>query len=211
MDKASEAVAAFLNTSNSADEFFLVEFSDRARVTIPFTSDPREIYEGVRSTKAFGRTSLLDAIYLALAKMKSARYTRKALVVISDGGDNWSRHSVREVREGLLESDLQLYAMGIFDSDYSHQHDAETRNGPSLLNELAVMTGGREYRVDNLNDLPAISASIGNELRSEYLLSYYSTASRDGKYHHLSVNLAGPRDMSALRTDYRKGYYSASR
>jgi Ca-activated chloride channel homolog len=211
MDKASEAVAAFLNTSNSEDEFFLVEFSDRAKLTIPFTYDPREIYEGIRSTKAFGRTSLLDAVYLALAKMKSARYTRKALVVISDGGDNWSRHSVREVREALLESDLQLYAMGIFDPDYSHQRDAETRNGPSLLNELAVMTGGREYPVDNLNDLPAVSARIGSELRSEYLLSYYSTASRDGKYHHLSVNLAGPQDMSALRTDYRKGYYSASR
>ncbi len=211
MNKASEAMAAFLNTSNSEDEFFLIEFSDRAKVTIPFTFDPREIYEGIRNTKAFGRTSLLDAIYLALAKMKSARYTRKALVVISDGGDNWSRHSVREVREGLLESDLQLYAMGIFDSDYSRQRDAETRNGPSLLNELAAITGGREYRVDNLNDLPAISARIGNELRSEYLLSYYSTASRDGKYHHLSVNLAGPHDMSALRTDYRKGYYSASR
>jgi Ca-activated chloride channel homolog len=212
MDKASEAVAAFLHTSNSEDEFFLVEFSDRAKLTIPFTFDSREIYESVRSTRAFGRTSLLDAIYLALAKMKSARYMRRALVVISDGGDNWSRHSVREVRSALVESDLQLYAMGIFDPDYSHERDAETRNGPTLLNDLAVLTGGRHYRVDNVNDLPAISAKIGNELRSEYLLSYYSTALRDGKYHHLNVNLAGPHphDMSAWRTDYKRGYYAAA-
>ena len=158
-------------------------------------------------------TSLLDAIDLSLAQMKKARHTRKAIVIISDGGDNWSRHSLREVRNGLLESDVQLYAMGIFDPDYLKKHEAETRNGPALLDELARQTGGRNYTISDVNDLPGISAKIGNDLRNEYLLGYYTAATRDGKYHKVNVNVslpdAIPPDRNApLRTYFRKGYYA---
>jgi VWFA-related protein len=208
MQKAAEAVTAFFKTANANDEFFLVEFSDRAKLVIPFTPDSGELFERISHTRPFGRTSLFDAIYLSLAQMKKARNDRKALVIISDGGDNWSRHNAGEVRNTLLESDVQLYAMGIFDPDYSNNREAETRNGPALLDELARQSGGRHYPVNDLNDLPTISAKIGKDLRNEYVLGYYSAATRDGKYHQVRVNLFPPADMSALRTYYRKGYYA---
>lgn len=208
MDKAAEAVTAFFKTANSEDEFFLVEFSDRAKLTVPFTPDSGLLFARILRTKPSGMTSLLDAIHLSLRQMKKARNQRKAIVVISDGGDNWSRHSAREVRNTLIESDVQLYAMGIFDKDYAAKHDAETRNGPALLDELAKQTGGRGFSVDNLNDLPAISAEIGNDLRNEYLLGYYSEDTRDGKYHKIRVNLTTPAGMPPLRIYFRKGYYA---
>jgi Ca-activated chloride channel family protein len=210
MQKATEAVAAFFKTANTEDEFFLVEFNDRAKLMIPFTPDSGEIYDGVLHTKPSGKTSLLDAIDVSLKHMKKARRSRKAIVIISDGGDNWSRHTSREIRSALIESDVQLYAMGIFDPALSDKSPVENRNGPALLDDLARQTGGRQYPVGNLNDLPAISAKIGTDLRNEYLIGYYSADARDGKFHHVKVKLALPDDMPPLRANYRRGYFAAA-
>jgi Ca-activated chloride channel homolog len=210
MEKASESVAAFLKTANNEDEFFLVEFNDRAKLMIPFTPDSDEIYSRVAGTKPSGRTSLLDAIHIALKQMKKARHSRKAIVIVSDGGDNWSWHTARQIRGALVESDVQLYAMGIFDAELTSSSPAENRHGPALLEELAGETGGRHYPVGNLNDLPTISAKIGTDLRSEYLLGYYPADSRDGKYHRVKVNLDLPDNMPPLRANYRRGYYAST-
>ena len=107
-------------------------------MTVPFTSDPDEVYDRIAHTKPFGRTSLLDAIHMAMGEMKHARNTRKALVIVSDGGDNRSRHTAREIKNAMLESDLQVYAMGIFDPDDTPKHSLEEQNGPKLLEELAA-------------------------------------------------------------------------
>lgn len=210
MDKASESVAEFFKTANTEDEFFLVEFNDRAKLTIPFTPDSSEIYSRIAHTKPFGRTSLLDSIGVALKHMKKARHYRKAIVIVSDGGDNWSWHTARQIRGALLESDVQLYAMGIFDANLA-KSPAENRNGPALLEQLAAETGGRHYPVDNLNDLPSISAKIGRDLRNEYLLGYYAGNSRDGRYHHVKVDLTVPEGLPPLRANYRKGYFASVR
>jgi VWFA-related protein len=210
MDKASEAVAAFFRTANTEDEFFLVEFSDRARLMIPFTRDSNAVYGMIAVTRPFGRTSLFDAIDLGLKQMKKAKHTRKAIVIISDGGDNWSRHTARGISRALAESDVQLYAMGIFDAEITRKSPIETRNGPALLDQLAAQSGGRHYPVGNLNDLATISAKIGNDLRNEYLLGFYPVDTRDGKYHHVKVNLALPDDAPPLRANYRRGYYASS-
>ena len=178
----------------SSDLFNLVEFNDRAKLTIPFTPDSGEIYSRVAQTKPVGRTSLPDAIQVGLKHVKKARHSRKAIVIISDGGDNWSWHTSRQIRSALLESDVQLYAMGIFDPELSRS-STENRNGPALLDELAGQTGGRHYPVGDLNDLPAISAKIGTDLRNEYLHGYYA-ADSDG--------------MPPLRANYRRGYYASS-
>jgi Ca-activated chloride channel family protein len=207
MRKAAEAADSFFRTTDPADEFFLVEFNDRARLTVPFTQNPAEVYGQIARTKPLGRTSLIDAVHLATVQMNKARHPRKALVIFSDGGDNWSRHSVREIRSALLESDMQVYAMGIFDEDYAHNHPVEERNGPALLDELTVLTGGRHFPVEDLDRLPEISERIGRELHSQYLLGYHPTnLTRDGKYRQVKVVLQLP-EARELHTSYRRGYF----
>jgi len=105
---------------------------------------------------------------------------------------------------------VQLYAMGIFDPDLSKKSPIENQNGPALLDDLAVESGGHHYRVASVNDLPTISQTIGIDLRNEYLIGYHPAESRDGKYHHVKVKLAVPRDTPPLHANYRKGYYATS-
>jgi Ca-activated chloride channel family protein len=211
MRKAAEAAAEFFKTANPADEFFLIRFGETAKLALPFTQDSGAVQREIEHTMPAGETSLLDAIYLGISEMKKAHNWRKALVVLSDGGDNWSRHSVRQVKSALSESDAQLYAMGIFDSNLAN-HPAEERRGPILLDELAAQSGGRHYPVRDLADLPAISARLGRELRNQYLLGYYpANATSDGKYRRVRVKLSLPVDAPDFRIYYREGYYASSR
>jgi VWFA-related protein len=207
--KATEAAAAFFKTSNPQDEFFLIEFSDRPKLTVPFTSEPDEVSDRIARTKPFGRTALLDAIHMAMSEMKHARNNRKALLIVSDGGDNRSRHTEREIKNAMLESDLQVYAMGIFDPDETPKHSFEEQNGPKLLEALADQSGGREFPVTKLDDLPSISARIGNQLRNQYLLGYTPIRTeRDGKYRIIRVKVTPRAVIPDLRIYYRHGYYS---
>jgi Ca-activated chloride channel homolog len=210
MHKSSEAAAAFFKTANPEDEFFLVEFNERPHLAVPFTFDSDELYRHIVHTRTVGRTSLLDAIHMAIQQMKKASNPRKAILIVSDGGDNCSRYSFGQIKNALLESDVQLYAMGIFDFDDSgRKRPPEEVNGPKLLNELAELSGGRHYPIDDLNDLPQISERIGLELRNQYLLGYSPTnLERDGKYRKIKLDLAAPEGMPALRVQYRRGYYA---
>ena len=208
MHKSAEAAARFFKTANSDDEFFLVEFNDRPKLTVPFTPDSDLIFRRISRTRPYGRTSLLDAIHLAMVQMKSAHNLRKALVILSDGGDNRSRFSASEVKNAMLESDVQLYAMGIFDLDDLHKHPIEEQNGPLLLGELAEQTGGQMFTVDNPDQLEPVSERISRELRNQYLLGYSpSDAERDGKFRRVKVQLNAP-DLPNLRTYFRHGYYA---
>jgi Ca-activated chloride channel homolog len=133
-------------------------------------------------------------------------------VIFSDGGDNSSRQTAGQIKNALVESDIQLYALGIFNPAGSPRHTSEERDGPKLLDELAARTGGRHYPVDNLDELPAISARISKELRTEYVLGYCPAgAARDGKYHRVRVTLAAPAQMQELRAFYRQGYYAPAK
>jgi len=210
MHQSSEAAAAFFKTANKDDEFFLVEFNERAKLSVPFTSDVNEVYERVAHARPLGRTSLLDAIHLALEQMKGARHTRKAIVIVSDGGDNRSRYTFGEIKNAMLESDVQVYSMGIFDPEDRRKRTPEEKNGPHLLGELAAESGGKHFSVDNLNDLPAISSQIGEELRSQYVLGYTPPSpDKDGKYHQIKLTLtSAPSEAGRLDLRYRRGYFA---
>jgi Ca-activated chloride channel homolog len=212
MKKSLEAAAAFFRTSSPDDEFFLIEFNEHPKLAVPFTSDSGEIYKRIVHTRPVGRTSLLDAIHLGLAQMKGARNLRKAMIILSDGGDNRSRYTERDIKNAMLEADVQVYAMGIFDSADGRKRTPEEQNGPALLEELAEQTGGRHYPVKNLDELPDVCARIGNELRNQYVLGFApSNVRHDGKYRRVEVKLSAPDDMPPLRVNYRKGYYSDGR
>jgi VWFA-related protein len=211
LNKSRQAAAEFFKTANPDDEFFLVTFNDRPQLVLPFTRATEEIQNRLVFTQAKGRTALLDGIYMALQELRKGKNPRRALLIISDGGDNSSRYTETEVRNLLREADAQLYAMGIFEPVGSRSRTAEELAGPGLLSELAAMTGGRHFPVENLNDLPDIAAKIGIELRNQYVLGYVSkNLNKDGKYRRVSVKLNQPRGLPPLRALYRQGYYAPS-
>lgn len=209
LTKSRQAAAQFFKTANPEDEFFLIQFNDRPQLVVPFTQNTEDIQSRLTFTQAKGRTALLDGIYQALQHLKKGRNPRKALLIISDGGDNSSRYTENEVRNLLKEADAQMYAIGIFEPIGARGRSAEELSGPGLLSELAEMTGGRHFPVDNLNDLPDIAAKIGIELRNQYVLGYTSkNPNRDGKYRRVTIKLKQPRGLPPLRALHRQGYYA---
>jgi len=209
LGKSRQAVAQFFKTANPEDEFFLVQFNDRPELIQDFTTNLEEIQNRLTFTQAKGRTALLDAVYMALHKMKKARNPRKALLIISDGGDNSSRYTESEIKNLVREADVQIYAIGIFEPVSSRGRTAEELSGPGLLNELAEQTGGRHFAVENLNELPDVAAKIGIELRNQYILGYSPIIKeRDGKYRKVLVKLVAPKRMPPLRAFFRQGYYA---
>ena len=209
--KSRQAVAQFCKIANPADEFFLVQFSTRPELAVAFTTDVEELQNRITFVGSKGSTALLDAVYLALNEMKKARNPRKAILVISDGGDNNSRYTEGEIKNLVREADTQIYGIGIYEESGSRGRTSEELNGPWLLGDLAEQTGGRAYAVGNLNDLPDMAAKIGIELRNQYLLGYSSTnQGRDGKYRHVKIKLVQPRGLPPLRAFWRLGYYAPS-
>src|ERR1700722_6357790 len=172
LNKSREAVKQFLKTANPEDEFFLVQFSDRPEIVVPFTPDSEEILNRLTFTQAKGRTALLDGVYTAMNKKKKARNPRKAILIISDGGDNSSRYTESEVKNFVREADVQIYAIGIYEPIASRGRTPEEMTGPALLGELTDQTGGRHFEINNLAELPDVAAKIGIELRNQYVLGY---------------------------------------
>lgn len=208
LERAREAVQQFCEASNPADEFFLITFSDDPLLATDFTNRTEELGNALLTAQAKGRTSLLDAIYMGIRKMKNAHYARRALLIISDGGDNRSRYSDREVKRAVKEADVLIYSVGTFDQYATTQ---EELLGPELLRSVSEVTGGDSFTLANVADMPAVTRSIGNRLRHQYVLTYRpQEPTRDGKWHKISIKLRLPRKWSLLRVSARTGYYSES-
>jgi VWFA-related protein len=209
LDKSRQAVAQFFKLANPEDEFFLVQFNDSANLIQAFTRNLEEIQNKLAFTQSRGRTALLDAVYMAMHEMKKAKNPRKALLLISDGGDNSSRYSEAEIKTLVKEADVQIYAIGIYETIGARSRTPEETTGPALLTEIAEQTGGRQYQVDDLNELPDVAAKIGVELRNQYILGYSpKNLSRDGKYRRVQVRLVQPHGMPLLRPFWKQGYYA---
>jgi Ca-activated chloride channel homolog len=210
LEKARQAAVQFLRAANPRDEFFLVSFNDYARLTSDFTSSVEELQNRMLYTTAKGQTALLDGIYLGLSQMRSARNGKRALLIISDGGDNHSRYNESDIRKFLKEADCQLYAIGVFDSN-DLGRTIEEGYGPTLLSELAEISGGRVFPVSTLNDLPDIATKIGEELRNQYLLAYkLRDAKRSGMWRKIKVKLVPPKGLPPLNVYAKTGYRSPS-
>ncbi|HLN03784.1 MAG TPA: VWA domain-containing protein [Bryobacteraceae bacterium] len=204
-----EAVAQFLGTANLEDEFCLIEFRDRAELSIGFTPAHEDIENRVAQAQPAGHTALLDAVYLGLRQMKMAHNPRKALLVVSDGGDNHSRFTAREVENLARESDVEIYTIGIPDRAGPSLGEFEASRGASLLEEISERGGGRYYAIDNVRDLPGIAERIGRELRHQYVLGYVSSnPGRDGKYRRVQVKVRRSPGQPKLWAYWRRGYYA---
>ena len=208
MARAREAVLEFLKTANPQDEFFLITFSDRPEEVCDFTHSVENIQNKLVYTIPRGRTALLDAIYLGVSKMRQARYPRKALLIISDGGDNHSRYTDGEIKSLLKEGDVSVYAIGIYDRTFATD---EERLGPELLAGITGLTGGRAFTIDNPNYLPATADRIAIELRHQYVLGYRPDKTvANGKWHKIKVRLHLRKGFPALHVAAKSGYYAPS-
>jgi Ca-activated chloride channel family protein len=209
IDKAREAALEFFKTANPQDEFFLVSFNERAELTSTFTNSVEDLQSRMLLTSPKGRTALLDAIYLGLSQMRGAHNAKRALLILSDGGDNHSRYNESDIKRLVREADTQLYAIGIYDPLGYRNRTPEELNGPSLLGEITELTGGRVFAVEHLNDLPDIASKIGMELRNQYVLGYKpSNNVHDARWRKIKVKLRAPKGLPPLTVYSKTGYYA---
>src|SRR5580698_902548 len=201
------AAAEFFKIADQEDEFFLVEFDDKPRLVVPLTRDTGTIQEQLTFSKSKGSTALLDAIYMALQEMRKSKKNKRTLLIISDGGDNNSRYTVKEVKDLIQESDVLIYSIGVFGGGST----PEEAGGPDLLSHISEQTGGRMFFA-NPQDLPDVAKKIGIELRNRYILGYSpENQVRDGKYHHVEVKMVPPRGLPRLQAHWRVGYNAPDR
>ena len=209
--KAREAAVQFFKTANPQDEVFLVSFNERAELTSSFTNSVEDLQSRLMLTSPRGRTALLDAIYLGLSQMRGAHNGKRALLILSDGGDNHSRYNESDIKRLVKEADTQLYAIGIFDPLGYRNRTPEELNGPSLLSEITEMTGGRVFAVEKLDELPDIASKIGMELRNQYVLGYRpSNKAHDARWRKLKIKLRAPKGLPPLSVFSKTGYYAPS-
>jgi VWFA-related protein len=206
-----QAVVQFLKTMNVQDETCLIEFGDQAELASSFTSRTQDLQAKLDEVQAHGLTALFDGAEMALREMKKAKNPRKAILIISDGGDNNSRYKASEIQALVREADVQVYAMGVFEPAIVLGLTKEEISGPRLLSELAEQTGGRAFSASDPNDLPSVAARIGIELRNQYVLAYSpKNQNKDGKYRNVEVTVAKPVGIADVKVRWRLGYYAPS-
>jgi len=204
-----EAVLKLFKSSNPEDEFRVITVSSKPASVADFGASLDEVSERLGQLHPSGFTSLWDAMYLGVSDFKEARFQKKAMVVISDGGDNHSRYTENEIKSILEESDTLVYAVGLFDPRASR---LEERMGPLRLDEVTSVTGGRVFPVHSPQDLNEAIQKINRELRNQYVIGYSPSPNPElkGKWHKLKVHLNGEPMKSSLHVYARKGYYAGS-
>ena len=193
IDVAREAAVTFLKNGTPDDEYFLVEFNNRARLAHDFTSDITSLQNHLTFIPPDGSTAMYDALYLGLSKVKNGQNAKKALLLITDGEDNHSRYSRDDIREYIREADVQIYAIDL---------------GRALVGDLTEMTGGKAYRV-SVNRLQEVCEKIAAELKNQYVIGYTpSNRTPDGKWRKIRVQLNPAVAKERLNLRAKDGYYA---
>jgi Ca-activated chloride channel homolog len=205
VDAEREAVAEFFKNANAQDDYFVVSFSSRPEMLSVETQSLGSIETKLGQIVPDGSTAMLDAISVAMTRMRSAKYKRRALLIISDGGDNSSHHTYREIKRLVRDSDVEVYAIGLFDTAF---RTYEEFMGKKWLSEITDATGGRTITVDNISKMGEAAATISTEMRSQYILGYRpSNALTDGKRRQIKVRVINPSASEAqLQAYYKRGY-----
>ena len=204
IEDARAALGEFFKTANPEDDYFVITFADRPALLADSTQSAGSIQAKLASATPAGHTALLDAIYLGITKLRSARYQRRALLIISDGGDNHSRYHKQEIRRLVQEEDVEIYAIGIFDSIFK---TPEEWAGRRLLTEITEATGGRTLAFDNPRRLPEMAATVSLELRNQYVLGFHpARAARANRWRKIKVKTTASRGEAPLQVHSKKGY-----
>jgi Ca-activated chloride channel homolog len=205
IQKSLHALRRFVETSHADDEFFLVGFNQRAQLLRDFTAGGESVVNSLTLVSPDGNTALYDAAYLGVEKARQGRHTKRALLIVSDGQDNHSRYTFREMREMMKEADVQVYAIGIVDLFREQDLGAY---GQAVLEEVTRVTGGRAFFPSSDEELVDVCTQIALELRHQYSIGYYPTTNiRDGRYHKLRVKVNAPAGLPKLTVRSKEGYY----
>ena len=205
IELAREALNQFFDDSHPDDDYFVITFSNRPQIIADVTQSIGTIRARLAQVTPAGHTALLDAIYLGIQKLKHARSQRKALLIISDGGDNHSRFTAGELKDLVMETDVQIYGIGIYSTFF---HTPEEWSGKRLLTEITEATGGRTITVGNARELPEAASEISTELRNQYILGYSPAAGPAPVWHRINVSTSRRKDGMPLHLSWRKGYQS---
>jgi Ca-activated chloride channel homolog len=205
--KRAEVVEASLDlarSSNPQDQMFVVSFNNHVSFGLPagvlYTSDVSELSSAFSHLNTMGKTALYDALMVAIEHLGRSPLQRKALLLISDGGDNASRHTLGQVIGMADQSGAVIYAIGAFD-------ETDDDKNPSVLKHLATLTGGQFFTPAKLSDLPGICEKIARDIRSQYILAYTPpNHAADSTFHKIQVSASGPHH-SRLHVRTREGYY----
>jgi len=207
--KLTDVIAAartFVQLSSPEDEMFVINFNEKVALglppNVPFTNRPDELARAISEVPAAGQTALYDAIVRAQLRMRTSRLEKKVLLVISDGGDNVSQHTLAEVLALAGRSSTMIYTIGIFDSE-------DPDRNPAVLKRLALATGGEAYFPRQYSEVVAICERIARDIRHQYTLGYVSAnVARPGSWRAIQVVARGA-GKSKLSVRTRSGYVAA--
>jgi len=204
------AVESFFNNANPKDDYFVITFADRPKLLTNASQSIDEIQEKLAANIPEGQTALLDAVYLAMSKMRSTRHDRRVLLIISDGGDNHSRYGMKEIKSLVAEANVQVYSIGIFDSVVFRSF--EEFMGKRWLGEITDVTGGRTVAAGELGKLPEIAGHLSREMRNQYVIGYRpSTPPTNSKWRKIRVRVTPPSSSGKVHAYYKKGYMALGR
>ncbi|HXM34913.1 MAG TPA: VWA domain-containing protein [Pyrinomonadaceae bacterium] len=210
--QVNAAALTFVKTSNPQDEGFVVNFNDDYYLDTEhdFTSDLTEMRTALERIDARGSTALYDAVIGSLDHLKKGTRDKKVILVVTDGEDNASRHSLENTVEQAQRNDAVIYAVGVFgDDDLKHNRRA-MKKARTALSTLANATGGLAFFPEDANDTEAICTQIAHDVRNQYTLAYYPTnVAHDGSFRSVQVEVIPPRGSGKLTVRTRTGYYAS--
>lgn len=207
LDRAREALRAFIQTSHNDDDFFLVGFNQRANLLAEFT-DGDTLANKLHLVDPKGQTALYDAAYLGIEKVKQGRHLKRAILLISDGQDNSSRYTYGELRKQLKEAGVQIYCIGIVEMG-GGAGAALDMQGQAILEEISQVTGGKAFFPRSAAELEDATTRIALELRHQYSIGYAPTnIKKDGQWHKIKVNVKAPKGLPSLKVQHKEGYYA---
>ena len=213
IEQVNRAALAFLKASNPGDEFFLIGFNDDVELLQDYTNDIDEAGDALENIVVAGKTHLYDAVYLGVEKAQAGAKSKKALVVITDGNDDTSYYSLKELIAKIRESDVQVFCVGLLDDlpnkgIFSRWSNSEAKKYQDALVSISEQTGGNAFFPRDASEIRGVVDEIARDLRGQYNIGYYSSnPARDGAYRIVKIELTDKKSGD-MKIRHRRGYFA---
>jgi len=213
IEQVNRAALAFLKASAPGDEFFLIGFNDNVELLQDYTNDIDEISDALENTVVAGKTHLYDAIYLGVEKAQTGSRSKKALIVITDGNDDTSYYTLKELIAKIQETDVQVFCVGILDelprkSIFGRWSNSEAKKYHDALVRISGETGGNAFFPRDASEIRGIVDEIAGDLRGQYSIGYFSSnTARDGAFRTVKIEMT-EKKIDGMKIRHRRGYFA---